>query len=307
MEPDIDIIDDEEDIRKLLKNILKNIKANIHTFKDAKEFLEYQSKNSIRNFILVVDIMMPEINGIEMVKILSGKNLLIDIPVLFLTAYPNDVEIAESFNFIKTLALDYLGKPFNVHWLIAKLENLIKIKITHTRLSTMSIELLDAYSNISNINSELNEIITEKDSTLEEALSKNDYLIARLHKMIKEKENTTVSSLELSLEKLKGLLSRILTKDITAVKALEILLENPNSSRKEKAELLKMPPEALKTIHSISANLDLLKELLHDVNILRKEHQLNYNFKDTSLYKSIKVLHENNVIPGELFEKIKSI
>jgi len=111
------IVDDDDRIRKLLKDYLKEKKFVISTAQDA---LEAKSKLSHFKFdLLILDVMMPGQDGFELTREIRKKN---NIPIILLTAK------GEVDNRIKGLELgadDYLGKPFEPKELLLRIKNII--------------------------------------------------------------------------------------------------------------------------------------------------------------------------------------
>ena len=73
--------------------------------------------------IIVSDVMMPGMSGIEMCRILKENIETCHIPVLLLTAYALENYVVEGFSMG---ADDYVTKPFNVKILVARCENLVR-------------------------------------------------------------------------------------------------------------------------------------------------------------------------------------
>lgn len=141
MKRSIIIIDDEKDIRESIMSILEKSflleKYDLccEDFANGKEFLDYAGNNSLDHvYTMIVDIIMPELSGIKMLKELTKQKLISEIPVMYLTAYPNEEEILSSFGQIDSLAIDYLPKPFDITWLVTKINNLLKMKDNHEKL-----------------------------------------------------------------------------------------------------------------------------------------------------------------------------
>ncbi len=114
------VIDDEVDIRKLLNDFLsdKYIIAEAGNGKEAIEMMKVRMP-----ILIVCDVIMPEMNGIEFVKIMKNQELTRHIPIILLSskaAIENQIEGLE-------LGADaYLGKPFHPRHLEAMIESLLK-------------------------------------------------------------------------------------------------------------------------------------------------------------------------------------
>ena len=115
------IIDDEQDNLDILSHILRKEGHQIISAKNGKEALAIIEKRE--DIILVIaDILMPEMNGIEFLKEVRSKHLLEDIPVIIQTASINKQFLYDG---IKLGAYYYLSKPFNSQ----KLKELSKLAI----------------------------------------------------------------------------------------------------------------------------------------------------------------------------------
>jgi FixJ family two-component response regulator len=80
------IVDDDPDVRRALKRLLKMANFRVETFATAEEFLIYGHSRSPG--ILVLDIRLPGLNGADLQNVLaiSGSTL----PIIFMTAYEDD-------------------------------------------------------------------------------------------------------------------------------------------------------------------------------------------------------------------------
>ena len=90
--------------------------------------------------LILLDIMMPEMDGMEVCRQLKNNPLTMDIPVIFLTA-KTDVETAvEGFSLG---AIDYISKPVNPLLLQARVRNHIKLKKSQDELKAQVSTLLE--------------------------------------------------------------------------------------------------------------------------------------------------------------------
>ena len=116
------IVEDDHDLRKYLKNILLP-KYNILEAEDGKIGVAITLKEMPA--IIITDIMMPEMDGIEMCKKIKENILISHIPILMLTAKTDD----EFHNVgLQAGAWDYIAKPFNSAQLGQKIDNIIKTR-----------------------------------------------------------------------------------------------------------------------------------------------------------------------------------
>lgn len=89
------IVDDDEDILEIEKKILENAGYEVITANSGKKCIEIL-KSDKPDFILM-DIMMPEIDGWEVTKIIREDEKTKDIPVIFVTVKRTDDDQTRSF------------------------------------------------------------------------------------------------------------------------------------------------------------------------------------------------------------------
>ena len=116
--PKILVVDDESRMRKLVKDFLE--KKNFHVLEagDGEEGLRkfFEQKPDV----LVADVMMPRMDGFEMVRRIRQSDKA--TPVLFLTARSAINDVVKGF---ELGANDYLKKPFGMQELIVRLKALM--------------------------------------------------------------------------------------------------------------------------------------------------------------------------------------
>ena len=112
------IVDDDDKIRDLLKDFLISNNFLVSTAINGEDALE--KLNLIKFDILILDIMMPGINGYELTKIIRSTSL---VPIIHLTA------MGDTDNVIQGLEIgadDYLSKPFEPKELLLRIYNILK-------------------------------------------------------------------------------------------------------------------------------------------------------------------------------------
>lgn len=83
--------------------------------------------NKIQIDLILLDIMMPEMDGYEVCKILKSQEKTKDIPILFITAKVDEESIVDAF---KVGGVDYVTKPFQPFELIARIQTHLKLSDT---------------------------------------------------------------------------------------------------------------------------------------------------------------------------------
>ena len=115
------IVDDEEHIRELIKFNLKKEGYDIEVAVNGTEAL-----NIIREIkfdLILLDLMLPEIDGLEVCKEIRRNEETSDIPVMMITAK------GEEFDKVLGLELgadDYITKPFSIRELMARVKALLR-------------------------------------------------------------------------------------------------------------------------------------------------------------------------------------
>lgn len=121
MKKKILVVDDEKDIVDILKyNLERENEFEVITASNGKEALE--AAQSLPDLILL-DIMMPELNGFEVCKRLKNDKLTSGIPVIFLTAKENEIDEILG---LEIGADDYINKPISPRKVLARIKSVIR-------------------------------------------------------------------------------------------------------------------------------------------------------------------------------------
>jgi two-component system sensor histidine kinase/response regulator len=88
--------------------------------------------------LILLDIMMPEMDGFEVCEILKSKESTKNIPVIFLTAKIEKSDLLKGFS---VGAVDYITKPFNFEELLARVETHTKLKLYSEQIEQDKIKL----------------------------------------------------------------------------------------------------------------------------------------------------------------------
>lgn len=147
------IVDDVPKNIQVLGNILINEKYQISYTQDGNHALALIKKNKFD--LILLDIMMPEIDGYEVCKKIMADPETAEIPVIFLTAKADKESVIKGF---KLGARDYVTKPFNAEELLARVR-------TH-------LELKDKNEQLKNVNQTLEQKVIERTTELRSANKK---------------------------------------------------------------------------------------------------------------------------------------
>lgn len=122
-EIEILIVEDNKPIRNYLKQIFASINIKVSEAINGKEGLQLATEKIPD--IIISDLMMPEMNGIEMVKNLKNQEITNHIPIIMLTAKSS---VESRLEGLKAEADVYLSKPFVVKELINHIYNFLSLR-----------------------------------------------------------------------------------------------------------------------------------------------------------------------------------
>lgn len=112
------LVEDEETLSMIVKDTLEDEGFEVYIGKDGEEGLRLFYE--IRPHVLIADVMMPKLDGFEMVKAIRKNDQV--TPILFLTARSALQDLLEGFELGGN---DYLKKPFNLKELIVRTRALV--------------------------------------------------------------------------------------------------------------------------------------------------------------------------------------
>ena len=119
------IVDDEETLCEVLKLNLENEGYDVDTAFSAEQALTYD----LRSYSLVLlDIMMGEISGIKMARMMKADIATADIPIIFCTARDSDDDMVMGRNLG---ADDYIVKPYTVRNVVARIKSVLRRTSVH--------------------------------------------------------------------------------------------------------------------------------------------------------------------------------
>ena len=113
------VVEDNNEIRQYLKSKLATI-YNVFDCDNGHEALEIIHRREID--LVISDVMMPVMDGIELCKAIKSNIEINHIPVILLTAHVSDTHVKDG---LSSGANDYVFKPFNFDLLLARIQNLL--------------------------------------------------------------------------------------------------------------------------------------------------------------------------------------
>ena len=168
------VVDDDDRIRELVKEYLKENKFVVSTANSAEE-----AKIKLNYFkfdLIVLDVMMPGQNGFDLTKEIK-KNL--SVPIILLTAKG---EVENRIEGLELGADDYLGKPFEPKELLLRIKNIIKksAKINLNKINKIGEAKIDLNKMSINLKGKIFKINNVEKKVLIEMLSNPGKTYSRL-------------------------------------------------------------------------------------------------------------------------------
>ena len=115
------VVDDESDVTELLEYKLEQEGYRVATLNDPLAFVA-----KVREFepdLMLLDIMMPELSGIQLCRIIRADSAMRKTPVIFLSARS---EVEDRIKGLEAGAEDYISKPFNINELLLRISKMLK-------------------------------------------------------------------------------------------------------------------------------------------------------------------------------------
>jgi two-component system phosphate regulon response regulator PhoB len=115
------VVDDESDVTELLQYRLEQEGYRVATLNDPLGFVV-----KVREFepdLMLLDIMMPELSGIQLCRIARADPTIKHIPIIFLSARG---EVEDRIKGLEAGAEDYVSKPFNTNELLLRISKMLK-------------------------------------------------------------------------------------------------------------------------------------------------------------------------------------
>lgn len=129
------VVDDNLNNVRLLTDILEDENFTVYTADNGAAVLAMVHK--LKPDVILLDIMMPGLDGFEVCKLLKNDFDIKDIPVIMVTAKTEGIDIKKS---LEMGAFDYIKKPIDEIEVIARVQSAIRFKQTQDKLKEMAMK-----------------------------------------------------------------------------------------------------------------------------------------------------------------------
>lgn len=188
------IVDDEPPNRLILEDLLAEHYL-VHALNNGRQALDYLMADGQADLILL-DVMMPEMDGFEACRRIKEEAGLQDIPVLFLTSLDN---VADEERGLSLGAADFIHKPFSRSIVLARIRNHLELARARRRLSDRNVELEHLVAE------RTREVLHEK----EQVIAIQDVVITALCALAEIRDNETGNHIRRTQRYIQSLANRL--------------------------------------------------------------------------------------------------
>ncbi|NEP11110.1 MAG: response regulator [Symploca sp. SIO2C1] len=136
------VIDDDDSIFEVIEGLLYRENYNLTYLASGKEALS--QIDEIQPDVILLDLMMPEMDGIETCKQIKSNQRWSHIPIIMITALSSKEDLARSLD---AGADDFVSKPINSIELRARVRSMLRIKLQYDALvATQRLRTLNLFN-----------------------------------------------------------------------------------------------------------------------------------------------------------------
>jgi CheY-like chemotaxis protein len=150
------IVDDNPHNLGLLASILRSAGYEVRMAQSARRALAALASAAEAPELMMLDINMPELNGIELCKQLKADARLADVPVIFLSALD---DVNDKLSAFSAGGVDYVTKPFHNDEVLARVATQLKLARLRRELEQKNRELAEAWRNADHVFTAMAEVL----------------------------------------------------------------------------------------------------------------------------------------------------
>ncbi|MHB8232148.1 MAG: response regulator transcription factor [bacterium] len=198
------MIEDDNEIAVLLKEYLRKFNMELTNFENPKKGLESIKTNDFD--LLILDLTLPDIDGLEVCKIISETS---DIPIIISSARNDDVDIVTG---LELGADDYIAKPYNPRELVARIRSITRRKCKRQKDADIKDFEIDENSMLIKKNGEILHLTPAEYELLTILLKNKDRVVTRDF-ILENLKTMSYESVDRSVDVLIGRLRKKISDD----------------------------------------------------------------------------------------------
>lgn len=230
------IVDDDEINREILENIFASYYL-IEEAENGKEGLESILRDPSRLCAVLLDVMMPEMDGLEVLHHLKAQNLLEKIPVFLITAEASDSVMKEAY---QLGVMDVISKPVVPYVVLRRVQSVVELFLARKRLGdTVRLqeqELIERAKKIIELNQGMIETLS---AAIEFRNGESGEHVRRIHDITKFLLTHTRLGEGMTAEEIDNIALAAVMHDVGKIAIPDAILGKPGRLTKEEFEIMK--------------------------------------------------------------------
>ena len=139
--PTVFVVDDNAAVREAIQSLVESTGLLVETFESTQEFLRHKLPDGPQ--CLVLDVLLPGVNGLDFQKELTRAN--IRIPIIFITGHG---DIPMSVRAMKAGAVEFLTKPFQDEELLTAIRQALDVDAARRKEEAETLDLRDRFASL---------------------------------------------------------------------------------------------------------------------------------------------------------------
>lgn len=230
------IVDDDEINRGILENIFASY-YSIDEAENGKIGLEKILKESSKLCAVLLDVMMPEMDGIEVLHHLKEHGLLDKVPVFLITAEASDAVMKEAY---ALGVMDVISKPVVPYIVLRRVQSVVELFLARKRLSNtvrlQELELIERARKIIELNQGMIETLS---AAIEFRNGESGEHVRRIHDITKFLLTNTELGNGLSAGEIDNIALAAIMHDVGKIAIPDAILGKPGRLTREEFEIMK--------------------------------------------------------------------
>ncbi len=280
------VVDDESKNLQLLANLLTEQNFEVELVNSGEKVFKLPALTKFD--LILLDVMMPAMNGFEVCKKLKEVSETREIPIIFLSAKGEKEDLVKGFEFG---AVDYLTKPFNYIELLARVKTHLRLKYSIEELKIANAEAEKAKEMAEQAKDEAEQAKNEAEQAKNEAeQAKNE---AEKAKNEAEKAKHMAESANHAKSEFLANMSHEIRTSLNAVIGFGELLTSIVSDKKQKSYLDSIKSAGNSLLTLINDILDLSKIEAGKIELLYSPVDINKMFSEIEQIFNLKMKQKN--------------